>query len=174
MPIAKLTLAHYPVTRSARVLWAIYETADCPVEVEAVNLYGGEQHAPDYLARNPNHNVPVLDIEWADGTTQTMLESAAMITFLADAYPERGIAPPPGPSAARADYLQMMAFGGSWMDMMLWQVRIHEHVLPEGERDPRTIARYRSKFRNEVEPQIASRLERHPFTAAARSRRLTA
>jgi glutathione S-transferase len=172
MKITHLKLSHFPATRSARVAWAAYEAADCPVEIEPVDLYGGGQHQPDFLARNPNHNVPVLDITWDDGTQQTMLESAAMVAFLADAWPEKGLAPTPGASAARADYLQMLSFGGAPMDMMLWQIRVHEHILGEDERDLRTIARYRAKFVNEVEPQLTARLERHAhicgeeFTAA--------
>jgi glutathione S-transferase len=42
-------------------------------------------------------------------------------------------------------------------------VRIHEHVLPQSERDPRTIARYRAKFEREIEPQLIARLEKTPF-----------
>jgi glutathione S-transferase len=49
------------------------------------------------------------------------------------------------------------------MDMMLWQIRIHEHVLPKAERDERTVARYRNKFIAEVEPQLASRLTKGEF-----------
>jgi len=40
------------------------------------------------------------------------------------------------------------------MDMMLWQIRIHEHVLPEREKDARTAQRYMKKFASEVEPQL--------------------
>ncbi len=163
MKITKLKLFHFPATRSTRVLWALYETADCPVEVEAINLYGGQQYEPAYLALNPNHNVPVLKISWDNGDDQVMLESAAMVVFLADAFADKGLAPPPAGSPERADYLQMLHFGASPMDMMLWQIRIHEHILPTAERDARTVARYRSKFENEVEPQIAARLERHAF-----------
>lgn len=163
MKIEKFRLCHFPATRSARVLWALYETADCPVDVEVINLYGGEQYTAEYLARNPNHNVPVLEISWDDGSTQVMLESAAMVAFLADAYPDKNLAPSPGQSRARVDYLQMLHFAGSPMDMILWQIRIHEHVLPEAERDARTVARYRAKFAAEVEPQIAARMSRHDF-----------
>ncbi len=53
----------------------------------------------------------------------------------------------------------MIQFGSTWMDMMLSQVRIHEHMLPQSERDPRMVARYRKKFLEEVEPQLARRLE---------------
>jgi glutathione S-transferase len=93
-----------------------------------------------------------------------MLESGAMVTFLADAFPEKGLAPAPHPfSPERMDYLQVLYFGASWMDMMLWQIRIHEHLLGEHEKDRHTIQRYREKFTGEVEPQLRKRFERHPF-----------
>jgi glutathione S-transferase len=44
------------------------------------------------------------------------------------------------------------------MDMMLWQIRIHTHVLGK-DRDDRTVARYNRKFTEEVEPQLTTRLE---------------
>ena len=84
-----------------------------------------------------------------------------MISLLADVYPEKGLAPAPDTfSLERADYLQMLHFGCSWMDMMLWQIRIHTHLLGE-DSDPRTITRYEEKMRGEVEPQLLQRLRSH-------------
>lgn len=163
MKIRNLKLHHYPATRSARVKWMLHEVLDDGFEVVETDLYGGAQYRPDFLAKNPNHNVPLLEITWEDGSVQNMLESGAMVAFLADAFPEKGLAPAPGASRERADWLQMMNFGSSWMDMMLWQVRIHEHVLPDTEKDERTIARYRSKFECEAEPQIEARLEKSTY-----------
>jgi glutathione S-transferase len=163
MNIRHLKLYHYPASRSARVKWMLHEVVGDAFEVEKVGLYDGVQYGAEFLRLNPNHCVPVLEITWDSGDVQVMLESAAMVTFLADAYPEKGLAPPPGASPARADYLQMLHFGSTWIDMMLWQIRIHEHVLPLAERDPRTIARYRRKLTAEVEPQLAERLLRAPF-----------
>lgn len=163
MNIRHLKLYHFPATRSARVKWMLHEILDDDFEVHAMNLYGGAQYDAAYLAMNPNHNVPLLEITWADGRVQRMIESAAMVAFLADAYPEKKLAPPPGPSPERADYLQVLNFASTWMDMMLWQVRIHEHVLPSTEKDERTIVRYRRKFQEEAEPQILARLERSPY-----------
>lgn len=159
MTIDQFILHHFPVTRSARVKWLLHELVGDAFEVRKVDLYNGGNHEPDFLLINPNHNVPVLEIIWSDGRRQVMLESAAMVAFLADAYPQRGLAPSPSASPERADYMCMLHFGGTTMDMMLWQVRIHEHVLPETERDTRTAARYRDKFTAEVEPQLAARLE---------------
>lgn len=161
--INKLKLYHYPATRSARAKWILHETVGDAFEVAPIDLYAGEQYAPEYMAKNPNHNVPLLEIEFDDGGMMRMRESAAMVAFLADAYPQKSLAPAPGPSRERADYLQTLQFGASTMDMMLWQIRIHEHVLPKPERDPKTPVRYRGKFAKEVEPQLAERLDKAPF-----------
>ncbi len=130
-------LYHFPATRSARVKWMLHEVLEDDFEVELVNLYAGEQHDPEYVRKNLNHCVPTLDVTMEDGTTMHMIESGAMVTFLADTFPEKGLAPPPLPSSlARADYLQMLYFGASWMDMMLWQIRVHEHLLGEEQKGP--------------------------------------
>jgi len=163
MHIERLKLYHYPASRSARVKWALHEVVGNDFAVEKVALYDAGLFTPEFLSLNPNHCVPVLEIAWSDGSLQHMLESTAIVAFLADAYPDAALAPAPAASRERADYLQMLQFGGGSMDMMLWHVRIHEHVLPAAERDPRTVARYRSKFVAEVEPQLAKRLARAPF-----------
>lgn len=161
--IKNLKLYHFPASRSARVRWALYETVGDDFETEVVQLYHGAQYSEAYAKKNPNHNVPLLEITMDDGHMLRMIESAAMVEWLADAFPEKKLAPAPEQSLARADYLQMLHFGATWMDMMLWQVRIHEHVLPTAESDDRTIARYRKKMQSEVEPQLAARLDKTPY-----------
>src|SRR5271165_1221073 len=163
MKIAGFKLYHAPASRSVRVKWALHEVVGDAFEVEKIALYEGAQYSAEFTSLNPNHSVPVLEIRWDDGQNQVMIESGAMVAFLADAYPEKGLAPPPGASRERADYLQMIQFGSTSMDMMLSQVRIHEHMLPQSERDPRMAARYRKKFLEEVEPQLARRLEATPY-----------
>jgi glutathione S-transferase len=161
--ISSFILHHFPATRSARVKWALHETVGADFQERRVDLYGGEQYRAPFVALNPNHGVPVLQIGWSDGREQTVIESGAIVAFLADAFPEKALAPPPGASPERADYLRMLHFGATWIDMMLWQIRIHEHVLPEAERDERTVARYRRKFEREIEPQLAERLAAAPY-----------
>jgi glutathione S-transferase len=59
-----------------------------------------------------------------------MIESGAMISLLADCFPEKRLARcSTHLSLQRADYLQMLHFGTSWMDMILWQIRTHEHFI---------------------------------------------
>jgi len=168
MNITKLKLYHFPAARSARARWALHETVGDDFEVQKVQLYSGEQYRDEYLKKNPNHNVPLLEVFMDDGSVHRMLESVAMVEWLVDAFPEKQLAPPTGLSLDRADYLQMLHFGGTWMDMMLWQVRIHEHVLPTEQSDARTIDRYRKKFVQEVEPQLKERLGRTPYICGER------
>ncbi|MBV6321514.1 glutathione S-transferase family protein [Duganella violaceipulchra] len=163
MLIKHIKLYHSPASRSTRIKWMLHEVVGNAFEVEKIDLSGAVQYSAEFLRLNPNHNVPVLEISWDNGATQRMLESAAMVAFLADAYPDAALAPAPAASPERADYLQMLHFGSTWVDMMLWQIRAHEHVLPVTERDPRTVARYRKKFREEIEPQLLARLERAPY-----------
>jgi len=159
MNFTRLKLYHYPATRSARVKWLLHELLDDDFDIEVVPLYEGVQYSEDFLRKNPNHNVPTLEITLDNGESHIMLESGAMVSLLADLYPDKGLAPAPDVfSLARADYLQMLHFGTSWMDMMLWQIRIHTHLLGN-DSDQKTIARYNDKFTQEVEPQLLSRLE---------------
>jgi len=172
MKFLRLKLYHFPATRSARVKWLLHELLDEDFDVEVVGLYDGVQYSAEYLAKNPNHNVPALEITLENGESRMMLESGAMVAMLADIFPDRQLAPPADTfSPERADYLQMLHFGTSTMDMMLWQIRIHTHMLGR-DSDPKTIERYQHKFTSEVEPQLISRLQRHghicgdAFTAA--------
>lgn len=159
--ISKLVLHHFPATRSVRARWALLETVGKEFELNRIGLYDGEQYRADFLGMNPNHNVPVLEIHWQDGVIQMMLESAAIVEWLADRHPEKGLAPPADGGRKRADYLHILHFAGTWFDMMLWQIRIHKHILPPAERDERTIDRYRRKVEKEVEPQLLARFDRH-------------
>lgn len=159
MDYNKLVLHHYPATRSVRVRWMLLETIGNDFEIKRVDLYSGAQYEPEFLALNPNHNVPALEIHWSESDVQVMLESAAIVEWLADSFPEKGLAPRLYEERKRAEYLQYLHFGATWMDMMLWQIRTHRHILNTDEADPRTVSRYENKFRNECEPQIAGRLE---------------
>jgi glutathione S-transferase len=161
--VAKFQLFHDAALRSARVKWLLHELFDDAFSVRYVDTYGAEQYGAEFLSINPNHAIPVLEIAFENGSTLNMIESAAMISLLADAYPDKKLAPPPGElSPARADYLQMLHFGAT-MDAMLWQVRLHRHLLPVHERVPRVAERYSHKFFREVVPQLMTRLSQNAY-----------
>ena len=159
--ISKLTLYHYPLSRSARVKWLLHEMRGKDFETIRVALRKGQQFTPEFLAKNPNHGVPVLDVTYTDKTQQTVTESLAILTWLADQ--DDRFAPPSSDLRARADYLQVMALGGSWMDQMLWNIRLHETILPKSARSEAFATFNRDKIENEIAPQLTARLETHDF-----------
>ena len=168
MNFKRMKLYHYPVTRSARVKWLLHELLDDDFDVEVVPVYDCIQYSPEYLKKNPNHCVPTLEITLENGERSMMLESGAMIALLADVFPEKGLAPASDIfSLERADYLQILFFGAGTMDMMLWQIRVHTHLLGD-DSDENTLTRYRNKFTDEVEPQLKARLEQHPHICGTR------
>lgn len=159
--ISKLILFHYPLSRSARVKWLLHEMRGEDFETRRVALRQGEQFTPEFLEKNPSHGVPVLDVTYKDGSRQTITESLAILTWLADQ--DSRFAPSPENIRARADYLQVMALGGSWMDQMLWNIRLHENILPKAVRNEGFAAFNRNRIENEIAPQLAARLENHNF-----------
>lgn len=163
MTFKSLKLYHYPLTRSTRVKWILHEVLGDAFDVEIVPVIKGAMMTPEILAKNPNHNLPMLDISWEDGAEQTMLESGAMVMWLADAFPNKHLAPPPALTRARADYLQMIQFGSSSMDMALWHIRLHEQLLPDGLRQESVAKMYRSKITDEMAPQLEERLTAHNY-----------
>lgn len=161
--ITALTLHHYPLSRSVRVKWLLHELLGDDFTTNRVPLMQGGQFSAEFLAKNPNHGVPVLDVTYEDGNTQSIFESGAILIWLADAYADKGFAPTPDDLIARADYLQAIQLGASWMDMMLWQIRLNEDLLPKSVRSASLAAFNRDKIKNEIEPQLAAKLSSHDY-----------
>jgi glutathione S-transferase len=100
-----LTFHYTPMTSATRVHWALEELA-VPYEKVKVDLAGGEQKKPEYLAKNPNGKVPLLEV---DGTP--IFESLAMLIYLGEAYGEaKGLFPALG--VERAEALKWMVWAG--------------------------------------------------------------
>lgn len=83
----QITLFYSPQTRAtgARVL---LEELKVPYDLHVLNMKTGEQRQPAYLAINPLGKVPAVRV---DGTLVT--EQGAIYLYLADLFPEAGLAP---------------------------------------------------------------------------------
>jgi glutathione S-transferase len=101
-----LIFYHSPQTRSSSVL-ILLEELDAPYKLRDVNFRIGAQRRPEYLAVNPLGKVPAIV---HDGALVT--ELAAIFIYLADAFPEKKLAPPVG-DALRGPYLRWLVFYGS-------------------------------------------------------------
>ena len=98
-----LTLYFSPGSSAMATHIALHEIG-VPFEAKLVSLAKGQQHAPEYLAINPEGKVPTLLI---DGWKLT--EVAATLYYLAKRYPEAGLWPQGG-LAAEAEAISWMSF----------------------------------------------------------------
>lgn len=107
MPSSRhVTLHHSPNTRSTGAL-ILLEELGADYELHVLNMKTGEQRQAAYLAINPMGKVPAVT---HDGALVT--EQGAVFMYLADLYPEAGLAPAIG-DALRGPYLRWMVFYGS-------------------------------------------------------------
>jgi glutathione S-transferase len=100
--MGELVFYTHPQSRGRIVHWMMEELGE-PYQTVWLE-YGGSIKAPEYLAVNPMGKVPAL----RDGDA-VVTESAAICAYLADRFPQRGLAPPPG-DAARAAYYRWLFF----------------------------------------------------------------
>ena len=108
-----------PRTRATRARWLL-EELEISYELVKLDLSKQENRRPEYLAVSPLGEVPAL----VDGDL-TLLEPSAIALHLADRFPERQLAPPPG-SAARGGYYQWLLFTESTLAPVV--MKIHEQA----------------------------------------------
>jgi glutathione S-transferase len=102
----QVTLFHSPNTRSSGAL-ILLEELGADYQLHVLNMKAGEQRGPAYLAINPMGKVPAL----LHGEA-LVTEQVAIFLYLADLFPEAGLAPPIG-DPLRGPYLRWMVYYGS-------------------------------------------------------------
>jgi len=113
-----------PMSRGRIIRWMLEETG-CPYRAEILD-FAAMKNA-DYLAINPMGKVPAIR-----HGSQVVTECAAICAYLADAFPEAGLAPPP---AERGSYYRWLFFAAGPLE-----AAATNHALgfePEGERQQR-------------------------------------
>ncbi|MBV9656248.1 MAG: glutathione S-transferase family protein, partial [Acetobacteraceae bacterium] len=91
-----------PMSRGRIVRWLLEEIG-APYRTEILD-YGGKIKGPEFLALNPMAKVPAI----RHGET-VVTETAAICAYLADAFPDRELAPPPG-DRNRGPYFRWLFF----------------------------------------------------------------
>lgn len=102
----RVTLFHSPQSRSGGAL-VLLEELGADYELQVLDLRAGEQREPAYRAINPLGKVPAIRHQGAIVT-----EQVAIYIYLADLYPEAGLAPRLD-DPLRGPYLRWMSFYGS-------------------------------------------------------------
>lgn len=134
-----MKLYYVPNTRANRPRWLLEEMG-VPYELVRLDPKAGDNHKPEYLALNPMGHVPTL----VDGDA-TIYESAAILMYLADKFPEKKMAPPLG-SKERGLYYQWMFFGMATLEPSITTYAVHTRFLPEDKRSAAEADRGKTRF----------------------------
>lgn len=127
-----MKLYEFGPTRSIRVRWTLQELG---VDFDAitVNLAAGEHRRPEFLGLNPAGKIPVL----IDGDL-VLSESVAIVKYLAEKYPDRGLLPTSLRDRAELD--RWLLFTATELEQPLWRITRHRSLYPVNERIPADIA----------------------------------
>jgi len=138
-----MRLYEFGPTRALRARWTLQELG---VEFEAVsvNLLAGEHLTPEFLRLNPVAKLPVL----VDGD-QVLTESAAIVLYLAEKYPEGRLLP--ASVAERAQAYRWLLFTVTELEQPLWRMARHKFLYPEQKRSQEDIQLAREDIRPMLE-----------------------
>lgn len=115
----ELVLYTNPWSRGRIARWALEEIGQ-PYRVEIVE-YGTTMKAAPYLALNPMGKVPTLR-----HGPRVITENAAVVTYLADTFPEAGLMPDD-----RGSFFRWMFFGAGPVDAAVTNAALGVEVPPE-------------------------------------------
>lgn len=119
-----LTFYYNPRSRAAMVRWMLEEVG-ADYTLRLIDLEAGENRQPDFLRINPMGKLPTIVTE--AGTVMT--EAPAIIAWLADRYPEAGLAPPVT-DEKRGSYYRWLFFGGSCFEPALSERMLRADAPP--------------------------------------------
>jgi glutathione S-transferase len=122
----ELILYTNPMSRGRIARWMLEETGQ-PYKIEVLD-YASSMKAPAYRATNPMGKVPAL--RHGDAV---VTETAAICAYLADTFPQAGLAPPPG-HKLRAPYYRWLFFAAGPVEAAVSNKALGFIVPPERER----------------------------------------
>ena len=141
-----------PMSRGRIARWMLEEVG-APYRTEWLTFEGSIK-SPDYLAVNPMGKVPAI----RHGKT-VVTEAAAICAYLADAFPEAGLAPP---TDQRGDYYRWLFFAAGPLEMAVSIKAFGLQVAKERERSI-GCGSYDS-----VMATLTHAVTRHPYIAGDR------
>jgi glutathione S-transferase len=120
----EIVLYTHPMSRGRVARWML-EEAGIPYRAEILE-FGTTMKAPEYLAINPMGKVPAITHRG-----KVVTENAAICAYIADAFPEAGLAPP---LSERADYYRWLFFAAGPLEAAISNRALGLEVPPERER----------------------------------------
>jgi GST-like protein len=146
-------------TPNGRKISIALEELGLPYEVRKIDIGRDEQFSPEFLALNPNHKIPVIiDPDGPDGAPITLVESGAILIYLAE---KCGRLLPATPRA-RYEALQWLMFQMGGIGPMLGQAHHFLRFAPD--KIPYAIERY-SREAARLYGVLETRLSGHDWLA---------
>lgn len=146
-------------TPNGRKVSIMLEELALPYRVHPINIGKGEQFAPEYVAINPNSKIPSLvDPDGPEGSPVTLMESGAILIYLADKTGKLL------PKTGRGRYvaLQWLMFQMGGVGPIFGQV--HHFLRAAKEPVPYAIERY-TKETQRLYGVLNARLQDHEYLA---------
>ncbi|HEY6562025.1 MAG TPA: glutathione S-transferase family protein, partial [Polyangiaceae bacterium] len=143
-----MKLYGFAPTRVIRAVWTLQELG---IDYEFINvdLTKGQHRDPEFLRVNPAGKLPALvDDDFV------LTESVAIVLYLAEKYPEKGLLP--ADLRGRAQAFRWLLFAATELEQPLWRMARHESLYPEEERIPGDVPLARRDFTD-----MAAVLEEH-------------
>ena len=147
------TLYYWP-TPNGRKISLMLEELGLEYKLVPVNIAKGDQFKPEFLALNPNHKIPVLvDSDGPDGKPITLIESGAILIYLAGKYGQLL----PADVTGKYEALQWLMFQMGSVGPMLGQAHHFVRFAPQSV--PYAVSRYVAETRRIYggRPQVVGR-----------------
>lgn len=146
----EIELYYTPQTRSQQPRWLL-EELDIPYTLHPVDIFGGEN--------NPTHPLGSVPSVRLDG--EIMIESGAICHWLADQFPEKGMAPAHDDTLRRT-YEQWMFFNSGTLEPNGISILVHTRILPEKDR-VKEIVSFSEKNHQRVLHMLETELDHEGF-----------
>ena len=105
----RIIFYHNPRSRASMVHWMLEEVG-ADYDLRPIDFEKGDNRTPEFLSVNPMGKIPTIVDR---GTVIT--ETAAIIAYLADRFPDAGLAPAPG-TPERGTYYRWLFFGAGCIE----------------------------------------------------------
>lgn len=141
-----MTIAFYYGSGSpyAWRVWLTLEHKQLPYELKTISFSAGDLTKPEFLKLNPRHKVPVIvDNGFA------MFESAAIVDYLEEAYPQHAVLP--RDVHARAIARRIIREADQYLAAALEELVDQILFTQEDQRDPQRLEHGRDAFIAELE-----------------------
>lgn len=156
-----MRLYFHPFSSNARRAVMTAYALNAPVELKLVELPKGEHHSPEFLAKNPNGVVPVLE----DGDF-VLWESCAIMQYLADITPGQTLYPQA--AQARADVNRWLFWSAHhWsptIGVFTWERVIKPMIQPGSTPDAKELEEAETEL-TKLAKVLDAHLSKHPWLA---------